>query len=140
MWHAKNITKLIVGLWHDVHFEIICKNLVELWNWDTLDTKILATFQETQSCSMGHEENGGIGITGLKMGLAVSCHIIFSLDIFCKSFVPLPSLFSSVEFVITPWNKMLRILLPRKRLPIFVKWFANILSKNMGELFFLHLA
>ena len=45
---------------------------------------------------MGHKENGGIGITGLKMGLAVSpCHIIFSLDIFCKSFVPLPS-FSSL--------------------------------------------
>ena len=90
---------------------------------------------------MGHKENGGIGITGLKMGLAVSpCHIIFSLDIFCKSFVPLPSLCPFVEFVITPRKKMPRLLLPRKRLPIFVKWFANILSKNMGELFFLHLA
>ena len=55
---------------------------------------------------MGHKENGGIGITGLKMGLAVSpCHIIFSLDIFCKSFVPLPSLCPFVEFVITPWKK-----------------------------------
>ena len=92
---------------------------------------------------MGHKENGGIGITGLKMGLAVSpCHIIFSLDIFCKSFVPLPSFRPSVEFVITynSLEKMPRVLLPRKRLPIFVKWFANILSKNMGELFFLHLA
>ena len=55
---------------------------------------------------MGHKENGGIGITGLKMGLAVSpCHIIFSLDIFCKSFVPLPSFLPTVEFVITPWKK-----------------------------------
>ena len=55
---------------------------------------------------MGHKENGGIGITGLKMGLAVSpCHIIFSLDIFCKSFVPLPSFRPYVEFVITPWKK-----------------------------------
>ena len=69
---------------------------------------------------MGHKENGGIGITGLKMGLAVSpCHIIFSLDIFCKSFVPLPSFYPSVEFVITPWKKNAATTVAKKKIANF---------------------
>ena len=86
---------------------------------------------------MGHKENGGIGITGLKMGLAC-CFLPYNFLIrhfFCKSFVPFPSFSSLCRICYNSLEKMPRLLLPRKRLPIFVKWFANILSKNMGGTF-----